>query len=370
VKRPKAEIIDYDPSLHGAAMKAVILAGGEGTRLRPLTLSVPKPVVPVVDRPFLRHQLDLLDHAGVADVIFSLAYRPERIEAVFGDGRAFGKRIRYAVEETPLGTGGAVKHAEPHLDDVTVVFNGDVLTDVDLAAVVRGHRASNAAATIVLTPVPNPAAYGLVEFDADQRVTRFLEKPDPSQITTDTINAGIYVLQTRTLELMPPGVNHSIERKFFPALLARGDRVMAHVHRGYWIDIGTPEKYLQVHRDVLGGRFMVDLDGAATRGGWVHRSAMVAGAALEGPFYVGPGCTVAPGARIGPGAVLTESVTVAPGASVRDSVVWAGSEIGNDAALEGALLAGRVRLGRHVRVSPGAVLGEGATLPDFTRTGA
>jgi mannose-1-phosphate guanylyltransferase len=350
-------------------MKAVILAGGEGTRLRPLTLTTPKPVVPIVDRPFLRHQLDMLTRAGVSEVVFSLAYRPERIEAVFGDGQAHGKHIRYVVEATPLGTGGAVKNAEAHLDDVTIVFNGDVLTDVDLAEVVRGHRASGAAATIVLTPVPNPAAYGLVEFDGGRRVTRFLEKPDPDQITTDTINAGIYILQTSTLGLMPPAVNHSIERAFFPALLKRGDRVMAHVHRGYWIDIGTPEKYLQVHRDILEGRFPVELDGAPASGGWVHASASVSGATLEGPFYVGPRCVVAPGARLSPGAVLTESVTVAPGAEVRDSVAWAGTEIGDHSLVDGALLGARVRIGRNVRVAPGTVLGEGALLPDFTRCG-
>ena len=350
-------------------MKAVILAGGEGTRLRPLTLTTPKPVVPIVDRPFLRHQLDMLTRAGVSDVVFSLAYRPERIEAVFGDGQSHGKRIRYVVEKTPLGTGGAVKNAEPYLDDVTIVFNGDVLTDVDLASVVGAHGASGAAATLVLTPVPNPAAYGLVEFDGGGRITRFVEKPDPAQITTDTINAGIYVLQTSTLALMPPAVNHSIERSFFPALLARGDRVMAHVHRGYWIDIGSPEKYLQTHRDILDGRFQVDLDGAPVARGWVHPSASVSGSTLDGPFYVGPRCVVAPGARIEPGAVLTENVTVAPGARVRDSVVWSGTEIGDDSVVEGALLGARVRIGRNVRVAPGTVLGEGAVLPDFTRCG-
>ncbi len=350
-------------------MKAVILAGGEGTRLRPLTLTTPKPVVPIVDRPFLRHQLAMLTGAGVTDVVFSLAYRPERIEAVFGDGARDGMRIRYVVEETPLGTGGAVKNAEPHLDDVTVVFNGDVLTDVDLASVVRGHVDSGAAATIVLTPVPNPAAYGLVEFDSGRRVTRFVEKPDPAQITTDTINAGIYILQTSTLALMPPAVNHSIERAFFPALLARGDRVMAHVHRGYWIDIGTPEKYLQAHGDILERRFPVALDGKATSGGWVHPTARVEGASLAGPFYVGPGCVVAPGARIEAGAVLTESVTVAPGASIRNSVLWAGTEVGNNATVDGALLGARVRIGRNVGVGRGFVLGEGAVLPDFTRCG-
>jgi mannose-1-phosphate guanylyltransferase len=352
-------------------MKAVILAGGEGTRLRPLTLSVPKPVVPVVDRPFLRHQLDLLATVGVTEIVFSVAYRPERVQAVFGDGSGLGRRIHYAVEDVPLGTGGAVKNAERHLDDVTIVFNGDVLTDVDLPAVVRAHRETRASATIVLTPVPNPAAYGLVETDGDGRILRFIEKPDPSQITTDTINAGIYVLDTSTLELMPEGVNHSIERAFFPGLIARGDRLTGFVHRGYWIDIGTPEKYLQVHRDILRGRFAVRLDGEPRAGGWVHPRAEVDGAAeLQGPFYLGPGCRVAAQARVGPDAVLTSGVRVEPGASVRDSVLWEGAEVGEGSAVEGALLGPGVRVGRFATLGPGAVLGEGTRIGDYSRSGA
>jgi NDP-sugar pyrophosphorylase family protein len=350
-------------------MKAVILAGGEGTRLRPLTLTTPKPVVPVVDRPFLRHQLDLLASAGVHEIVFSVAYRPERVQAVFGDGRALGRRIHYAIEDTPLGTGGAVKNAEPHLDDVTVVFNGDVLTDVDLAAVVRGHRESGAAATLVLTPVPNPSAYGLVETDASGRVLRFIEKPDPSQITTDTINAGIYVLQTSTLELMPKAVNHSIERAFFPALLKRGDHVAAYIHRGYWIDIGTPEKYLQVHHDILSGGFPVTLDGREEQGGVVHPEARVAeGAHLVAPFYIGPGCSVAARATVGPHAVLTVDVTLDEGAQVRDSVLWEGTRVGAFARIEGALLGQRVRVDTYAQVTPGSVLGADSILTDYSRT--
>lgn len=349
---------------------AVILAGGEGTRLRPLTLQRPKPVVPVVDRPFLRYQLDLLETAGVRDVIFSVAYQPDRIQAVFGDGTEIGRRIRYAVEDSPLGTGGAVKNAEPWLGDTVVVFNGDVLTDVDLPAVIARHRAAQAAATLVLTPVPNPAAYGLVETGPDGRVARFVEKPRPDEITTDTINAGIYVLETRTFELMPRGQKHSIERAFFPALLARGERVVAHVHRGYWIDIGTPEKYLQVHRDVLAGRFRVALDGAPRDGGWVHPSAHVEpGAELVAPFYLGPGCRVASGARIGPEAVLVADVDVAGEACVLGSVVWPGCRIGASARVEGALLGARVELGSHARLGPGAVIGDAARLPDYSRAG-
>jgi len=350
-------------------MKAVILAGGEGTRLRPLTLSIPKPVVPIVDRPLLRHQLDLLGTAGIVEVVFSVAYKPERVQAVFGDGRRLGKSIVYAVEETPLGTGGAVKNAEPHLDDLTLVVNGDVLTDVDLPAVVAEHRRSGARATIVLAPVPDPAAFGLVETDPTGRVVRFIEKPEPSQITTDTINAGIYVLETSTLALMPAGEVYSIERGFFPALLQRGDLVRAHVHRGYWIDVGTPEKYLQVNRDILARRFAVTLDATPTAGGWVHPTARVEpGVRLSPPFYVGPGCRLTGGAQVGPDAVLVGDVRVGRDATVRGSVLWRDSTVEEGAEVDGALLGPGVRVGPHACARTGAVLGEGTVLSAFSRS--
>jgi NDP-sugar pyrophosphorylase family protein len=348
-------------------MKAVILAGGEGTRLRPLTLSLPKPVVPVVDRPFLRHQLDLLARVGVREVVFSVAYRPDRVQAAFGNGAALGFAIRYAVEDTPLGTGGAVRNAQPHLDDRTIVFNGDVLSDVDLAAVVEDHAASGAAATIVLTPVQNPAAYGLVETDASGRVRRFIEKPDPAQITTDTINAGIYLLESRVLELIPPGRPHSIEREFFPALLARGELVRAHVHRGYWIDIGTPEKYRKVHDDILAGRYAVEIEGRRTPDGWVHpRAEVQAGATIRGPVFLGPGAVLEPGCVVGPGAVLVQDVRVRAEAQVERSILWAGCEVGARSRVEGALFGPGVTIGREVRLR-GSLLGEGTVVSDHSQ---
>jgi NDP-sugar pyrophosphorylase family protein len=322
----------------------------------------------VVDRPLLRHQLDLLAGAGVREVVFSVAYRPERVEAVFGDGSAFGVRIRYAVEDAPLGTGGAVRNALPLLDERTIVLNGDILTDVDLAEVVARHEAEAASATILLTPVPNPAAYGLVETDPDGRVRRFLEKPRPEQITTDTINAGVYVLETRVIDLMPGAVNYSIERGFFPALLDRGDVVLGPVHRGYWIDVGTPEKYLQVQRDVLNRRFPVPLDGVPRAEGFVHPTARVSeGALLDGHFYVGPGCEVEAGARLGPDAVLVGDVRVRAGAWLRDSVLWQGVEAGPDCEVQGSLIGRGVRLGRSSLLR-NAVLGEGSVLSDHSRT--
>src|SRR5690348_13057593 len=237
-------------------MKAIMLAGGKGTRLRPLTIHTPKPIVPIFERPFLHYQLDLLKKVPEIDeVVLSLNYQPRRIEEIFGDGSDTGLSIRYVVEPVPLGTGGAVRYAGEALRESVVVFNGDVMTQVDLAAVIRLHRERRAKATIVLTPVENPSAYGLVETDADGNIRRFLEKPKADEITCDTINAGIYILEPDTFDRIPKETAWSIERSFFPSLIERGETFVAYVYRGYWIDIGTPAKYLQVHRYIMDGRY-------------------------------------------------------------------------------------------------------------------
>src|SRR3954466_13294277 len=237
-------------------MKAILLAGGQGTRLRPLTIHTPKPIVPIFDRPFLHYQLDRLKQVPEIDeVILSLNYQPRRIEEVFGEGGDSGLAIRYVVEPAPLGTAGAVRYAGESVRDSVVVFNGDVLPPVDLAAVIALHRARKAKATIVLTPVENPSAYGLVETDAEGNIRRFLEKPSADEITVDTINAGIYVLEPDTFDRIPKDQPWSIERSFFPSLIERGETFIAYKYNGYWIDIGTPEKYTQVHRDIMDGRY-------------------------------------------------------------------------------------------------------------------
>src|ERR671926_375042 len=237
-------------------MKAILLAGGKGTRLRPLTIHTPKPIVPIFDRPFLQFQLDLIKKVPEIDeVILSLNYQPRRIEEIFGDGDGLGIKIRYVVEPAPLGTAGAIKYAGDNLTESVVVFNGDVLTQIDLAAVIRLHRERKARATIVLTPVDNPTAYGLVETDAEGNIRRFLEKPSPDEITTNNINAGIYVLEPDTFDRIPSNVSWSIERSYFPSLIERGETFVGYIYEGYWIDIGTPQKYTQVHRDIMDGRY-------------------------------------------------------------------------------------------------------------------
>src|ERR687898_872699 len=247
-------------------MKAILLAGGKGTRLRPLTVHTPKPIVPILNRPFLYYQIDLLKQIPEIDeVILSLNYQPRRIEEIVGEGDGLGIRVRYVVEPMPLGTGGAVRYAGDSLTESVVVFNGDVLTQVDLAAVLRLHRERKAKATIVLTPVENPSAYGLVETESDGRIRRFLEKPNPDEITCDTINAGIYVLEPDTFDRIPRDVSYSIERAYFPSLIERQETFLAYVDRGYWIDIGTPEKYVQVHRDMFEGKFAGGIFATADR---------------------------------------------------------------------------------------------------------
>ncbi|MBX7186904.1 MAG: NDP-sugar synthase [Vicinamibacteria bacterium] len=347
---------------------AIILVGGEGTRLRPLTLDLPKPVVPVLDRPFLKFQLDLLRKASITDIVLCVAFRPERIRAVLGDGHADSVQLTYVLEETPLGTGGAVKNAEGALGERVVVMNGDVLADMDLGAILKMHGETRAAATIVLHPVDNPSAYGLVETDQTGRVTRFVEKPKPEEITTNRINAGLYVLETRTLSLMPKGVPYSIERGYFPALIASGERVQAFTHEGYWIDIGTHQKYLQVHLDLLSGRFPHEIQASRRGSGYAHETAVIDPAAvLEGHFYVGPGCQVGAGSRIEDGSALISNVRV-QGATIRQSVVWGDTEIGGGSLVEGALLSNRVRVGRHCHVGRGSALGDGVVISDHSRT--
>jgi mannose-1-phosphate guanylyltransferase len=347
---------------------AIILVGGEGTRLRPLTLELPKPVVPVLDRPFLRFQLDLLRKAGIEDIVLCVAFRPARIRAVLGDGEMDGVRLTYVLEETPLGTGGAVKNAEGVIGDRVVVMNGDVLADMDLVAILKLHEETKAAATIVLHPVDNPSAYGLVEADETGRVERFVEKPKPEEITTNKINAGLYVLETRTLSLMPKGVPYSIERGYFPALIASGERVQAHTHAGYWIDIGTHQKYLQVHLDLLSRRFPHAVDATPHGSGLVHGTATVdPTAVLEGNFYIGPNCRIGPGSRIEDGTALISNVEVS-GATIRQSVIWAETHIGDGAVVEGALIGQNVRIGKHCQVHRGAALGDGTVLSDYSRS--
>jgi NDP-sugar pyrophosphorylase family protein len=353
-------------------MKAILLAGGKGTRLRPLTIHTPKPIVPIFNRPFLHYQLDLLKQVSEIDeVILSLNYQPRRIEEIFGDGGDSGLAIEYVVEPAPLGTAGAVRYAGDQLRESVVVFNGDVLTEVDLAAVIALHRDRKAKATIVLTPVDNPTAYGLVETDAHANIRRFLEKPKPDEITCNTINAGIYVLEPDTFDRIPKDTPWSIERSFFPSLIERGETFVAYVYQGYWIDIGTPEKYMQVHRDMMDGRFTAYRAAPyATKpcAAWVSPEARVEeGAIVEGPCFIDEATIVRPGARIGPYSVVGRHCHIEEHAAVERAIVWANSRIAQEATVRNSILGRHCHVGRSAAVDNGTVLGDKSVLTDFSR---
>ena len=350
-------------------MKAILLAGGKGTRLRPLTVHTPKPIVPIFNRPFLYYQLDLLRQVPEIDeAILSLNYQPRRIEEIFGEGEGLGLRLRYVVEPMPLGTGGAIRYAGDQLTESVVVFNGDVLTQVDLGAVLRLHRERKAKATIVLTPVENPRAYGLVETDAAGNIQRFLEKPGADEITCNTINAGIYVLEPETFERIPKDTAWSIERSFFPSLIERGETFVAYVYDGYWIDIGTSAKYSQVHRDIMDGRYLAPPFAGSTATAYVAEGARVEeGVELQGPCFVDEGAVIKAGARILPYSVIGRQTHVEEAAVIEDSIIWPNGWIGREAHVASSILGRNCHIGRNAIIEPGAVLGDKTVITDYSK---
>ncbi len=349
-------------------MKAILLAGGKGTRLRPLTVHTPKPIVPILNRAFLYYQIDQLKQVPEIDeVILSLNYQPRRIEEVFGEGEGLGVRLRYVVEPMPLGTAGAVRYAGDALQESVVVFNGDVLTQVDLAAVLRLHRERKARATIVLTPVENPRAYGLVETDAQGNVQRFLEKPGEDEITCNTINAGIYVLEPETFDRIPKDTAWSIERSFFPSLIERGETFVAYVYDGYWIDIGTPAKYLQVHRDIMDGRYSAPpFDGAPKT--WISPDARIdPGVELQGPCFIDEGAVLKPGVKVLPHSVIGRQTHVEDGAVIDGSIIWPNGWIGPEATIRGSIVGRNCHVGRNAVIESPVVLGDKSVVTDYSR---
>jgi len=355
------------------SLQAVILAGGLGTRLRPLTVNRPKPVVPLLNVPFLQHQLALLAAHGVTDVILSVSHLPDVIRAIMGDGRAAGVRLRYVVEAEPLGTAGGVRNAADLVAGRVIVLNGDVLTDLDLGAMLAAHEARRAQASIYLTPVENPTSYGLVDLEPDGRVHRFLEKPGWDEVTTHTINAGIYVLERELLEWIPKGQPFSMEREFFPLLLERRVAFIGHVPRAYWLDIGTAAKYLQAHQDLLDRLVQshVAPPGRRIQEGWLEPSAELHSTVrLRAPVVIGRGCRLGENVVVGPGVVLGEGCELGAGAHVEASVLWEAVTIGPGARLHGCLVGRACRVGTHAELGAGTVIGDDSALSDYSRLSA
>jgi len=345
-------------------MQALILAGGKGTRLRPLTVYTPKPVVPVMNRPFLLYQLDILRKAGINDIVLSLSYQPDKIEQVLGDGSEYGVKLTFLTEPSPLGTAGAFRFAADKLTDTAIVLNGDILSNADVGKVIEQHRSTGAEATITLAPVENAADYGLVEADRANRVKRFVEKPSPDQIAKQkksAINAGIYIFEPSVRDLIPKDENRSFEYHVFPELLEKKRDFFAYTLKAeYWRDLGTPESYLEAHLDFLAGKIEgFELETPA--GSDIATTAFV-----DTGTIIGAGCVIKPNAQI-VNSVLGPGVHVEEKAVIENSVVWSHTRVSSFAEIRKSVIARSCHIGRNVRIGEDTILGDKASIPDYSR---
>jgi len=346
-------------------LKAVVMAGGEGSRLRPLTCQVPKPMVPVMNRPLVEYTAELLTRHGISDVAVTLQYLPEQIREHFGDGSGFNMRMRYYVEDDPLGTAGSVKNAASFLDETFVVISGDALTDMDLTHALEFHRKRGAMATLVLTTVNNPLEYGLVITDGEGRITRFVEKPGWGEVFSDTVNTGIYVLEPEVLEYVESGQMVDFSKDVFPRLLEEGAALYGCVLPGYWCDVGNIEQYTQAHRDVLAGRVNVSLKARESEKGiWMEEGVEVhPRASIYAPSYLGEGTYVGPGAEVKE-AVLGSYNWLENLSSVKRGVTWEGVCLERKSNVRGAVLCNRSRMAPRTAAYEGSVVGDGSLLEE------
>ncbi|HYY46329.1 MAG TPA: sugar phosphate nucleotidyltransferase [Candidatus Angelobacter sp.] len=341
-------------------MKAVVMAGGEGSRLRPLTSGIPKPLVPVVGKPVMEHILRLLKHHGITDVVVTLQYLGSAIRDYFGDGSDFGVDITYVVEDSPLGTAGSVKNAQQFLDEPFIVISGDALTDIDLGKVMAFHREKDASATIVLTSVSNPLEYGVVITNPDGTINRFLEKPSWGEVFSDQVNTGIYVIEPAVLDMMPPATVVDWSGDVFPKMLTSAVPLYGYLAPGYWCDIGNIQTYYQANWDALEGRVDVEVAGERRHGNvWMGENVEIGlGVRIEGPAYIGHDCKLKAGVFInGPVCVGNFSV-IDQNTKISNSVIWTYSYIGESSRLRQAIVC------RHATIKNNCLLEEGAVIGD------
>jgi len=345
-------------------MKAVVMAGGEGTRLRPLTSNQPKPMVPVVGKPCMEHILELLREHGMSDVIVTVAFLPQAIRSYFGQGESLGMQIGYSVEESPLGTAGSVRLAARQLDETFLVISGDALCDVDLSKLVAFHKEKGAAVTIGLKSVDNPLEFGIVVTDEDGRIERFLEKPSWGQVFSDTINTGIYVLEPEVLKHVPTDRSYDFSKELFPYLLEMGRPMYGYIMDGYWQDIGNLDQFRTANFDALDEKVRLNIPGIRIRGNvWLGEGVEIGDLEqIEGPAYIGNYCRIAAGASVGSHSVLSNSVTLRERTRTTRSVIDASTHIGRSSLIEGAILGRSCDIRGHVRIHEGVAIGDEVTI--------
>ena len=342
-------------------MRAVVMAGGEGTRLRPMTANQPKPLLPVANRPIMEHVLRLLKRHGFDETVVTVQFLASLVRTYFGDGDELGMHLSYATEETPLGTAGSVKNAQSALqDDTFVVISGDALTDIDLTALVAAHRRRDALVTVCLKRVSDPLEFGIVITDEEQRIERMLEKPSWGQVFSDTVNTGIYVMEPEVFRSVATGRSVDWSADVFPELLRQGAPVFGYVADGYWEDVGTHESYLKAHADVLDRKVDVDIEGFEVAPGvWIGEGAEVdPDAVVKGPVCVGAYAKVEAGAHVGEHTVLGANVVVKGGAVLQRAVVHDNVFLGSRVSLRGCVIGKNTDVMRAARIEEGAVVGD------------
>ncbi len=336
----------------------MILAGGLGTRLRPLTLNTPKPILPLVNRPLLLYQIELFKKYGIKNIILSISYLPKQIFRCFGDGKKYGVKINYALEKRRLGTGGGVKNSEKFIKQKIFISNGDIIANIDLKKMHAFHQKHKSDVTIALFRVPDPSAYGLVKTDKDGKILEFLEKPKSLKNGINTINAGFYLFEPEILRLIPPKIKYSLERKFFPNLLRKGKRLFGYVHSGYWQDMGSPDKHLKVSADILAGKLNYHIPGNKIRRNVIARAEtkIADGVKIKGKLVCGKKVRIDKNVQISGPVILGDNCKIEQGAKISNCIIFANTRIQEGVEIEDAII------GKDYFIEPYNKIGKGSVL--------
>jgi len=345
-------------------MDALILAGGLGTRLRPLTLTAPKPILPLVNKPLLLYQIELFKKYGIKKIILSISYLPKQIFRCFGDGKKYGVKINYAIEKQRLGTGGGVKNSEKFIKEKIFISNGDIIANIDLKKMNAFHQKQGSDVTIALFRVPDPSAYGLVKTGKNGRILDFLEKPKSSKSTTNTINAGFYLFEPEILQFIPSKINYSLERGLFPKLLKKGKRLFGYVHSGYWQDLGTPAKYLSVSADILAGKLNYRIPGKKVRKNVIAETGtkIADGLKIKGKLVCGKKVRIEENVQINGPVVLGDDCRIGKGAKLSNCIIFANAKIKEGVEIDNAIIGKDCFIGPYNKIGKGTVLGSGSLL--------
>lgn len=329
-------------------MKALFLAGGMGTRLKPLTDDLPKPMVPMMAKPLMERNMLKLKDCGVDEIILSTSYKPQKIKDYFGDGAKLGLKIHYVCEDIPLGTGGAIKNTQEFFDDTFIIFNADILSNIDITDMLKFHKEKRASVTIAVTRVENPSHYGVIEYNEDLYAESFTEKPKPSEIKSNYINAGIYIFEPDVLKEIPGSKVVSIEREIYPLLLEKGYPIAVYKSKEYWMDIGTIEKYRQAHQDILNGSYPLPEHEENSNGTFIAPNAEIHSTArITAPVYIGENASIEAYSTIGPNTIIGNGCTVGINCKITNSIVWDKINIHNSSDVSGVILNTQISNGKN-----------------------